>query len=551
MLKSKFSTRKYKSYGFGILDSFITLFVVGCLTVGFGNYLNNQNQRNNAKKYAEQTLFYAQIYDNFVQNSNIISQITGSTSIISTDTLITKFWNNGVSKTGMFNQKPCLLLYKDPSNENIEGVLVYSGPSAIDNNLKINEMTAMLLGYSGGLIIDGSIRGNSGWVLNNSSQILSSTCGNSLPKYGVAVNLDLISSIDSMIQPNTALTRTPQVNKLHIAQENPGHMLNSNTSKSDIYVRGNNGLDNGQVLLNTTNNSTLKIVDDGSSTNSPLVSVTSNTKSTVGDLNVDQLSLTQSIRTGGKCEQSEIGKAVINAASYDPNLSKVLSRGTLVCTYNANLCGLLAASNQCYLPTQPNNVIYNNLTIGSSSVNFRCPTDTPFLTGISNVKGTIPLKTYSEGGIEVNWLGSINTSVLSINGFNITALRSVPNFSISNQNINVGPDNILFNYNYYLYNNYRVNIGINLDKADFSQYNNFDYNTMLCNLVPNGCKSNTNNNYTQFSYAGYDYSALFSYSAYYINYKGTAVIIQHPKEVNTTLQLDGVTCSNMPLYTSQ
>lgn len=540
---------KHRQMGFGILDALLALLIFSIAIPIFGYYVVDTNKNKQIRKLAEQTELFASMYASFLTNSTFASTVSGVQSVLPTNSAIAPYWNLGVSKVNILNQEPCLIVSKNATTNDIEAIMVYQGDSTRNNDLSFASKTALLLGYNGALVKNGVIYGNSGWVISSGSPFLTSSCGSALPPYSVAVNIDMMNGWNQFIQPNTALTRTPDVKATQSQLHFPGHILNTNTAKNDVYVRDSTGNGNGSVILNQSNDTLITVTDNGSVTKSPIVSIAANGNTTTTNLTADQVGVSQLKTSGSPCDQSEIGKVAADAGSSDPNIKTILARSSLVCTQNSLLCNTLAGADQCYLPTQSNTLNFTNYSSGvqDTSGNFRCPSDVPYLVSLPGLLMSYNMTYYKDAYTMYKPSTVFNINCPSLYGAcSITGFKNKQGAAIYDYNTNVNANAVAYNYG-----GFYINVGFNTTALNPT----INYDDINCNILQSAynvsCGSGGYEGRGEFTDTDGSVYTYLSYSYPYIYFKASyAVAVQHITPYAGVLPVNSTSCSNMPVYTA-
>jgi hypothetical protein len=334
-------------------------------------------QKKEAKQLADQTEAFAKVFSQYMNYnfSQISSAAVTGPVIISPQSIK---WPADLANNNMFGQIPCVTITKNKATGDLEAVLYYvnAGSATIGVRSHVVRDAAIFLGSKGGVLSNGEIKGNSGWSVSSGSDFLSSAsqCGGSLANNSVSVNLDLMEEWNQNLQPSLAITKEVDKGNVNDITTLPGHMVNSNTSKANIYFSANNGV----ILDNSNPNNPVKlsVSDNGASTNSPTLGLGNN----VTTLLANTMQPHQHGRAGDPCQDVELGKTIADQGSTIPSASQVLARNTLVCTHNDMLCATTNITHDCYLPSITNSIVYKNNTQGiqDNSGRFVCPSAVPF-----------------------------------------------------------------------------------------------------------------------------------------------------------------------------
>ncbi len=375
-MQKKLVKVNYRLKGFGIIDSVIALSILSSVILGI-IYFNKANfQRKQAKELAEQTQTYAQVFTEYMNynRSTILASITQGPYTLSPQTLGSS-WPSNLATENLYGQTPCVGVSANPVTGGVEAIMYYTESPRFVMKISptITNNASTLLGNKGGVLKNGSIQGNSGWSINNGSAFFAGIqqCSNELSDNSVAVNLDLMSNWNQDLQPATSINKEVDNGNPQDIRTFPGHILNSNTSRANINFANSSGV----IFDNSNSNNPIKlsIQDNGITTGSPTLAM----GNVITSVNADTIQATQQKKAGDSCQISEIGKTVTDMGSPFPDAAKVLARNTLVCTKNDMLC---ATSHTCYLPATPNSVIYQNTEQGiqDQNGNFICPAAVPF-----------------------------------------------------------------------------------------------------------------------------------------------------------------------------
>ncbi|MFN7095073.1 MAG: hypothetical protein ACK4M7_06890, partial [Burkholderiales bacterium] len=372
--------------GFGTLDSLLALTLLASIMVGF--FLLNQadNRHKEAKQLSGQTEAFTKAFARYLNGnySQLANIAAGSTKVITPQIIqsTSDYWPVDLSTTNMYQQTPCVTVIKNASSGFLEAVMYYVGGKygASAQQTQLVREAAILLGSKGGVLFNGAILGNSGWRESTSSAFLkqASQCGTGgLANNSVAVNLDMLDDWNHNLQPNLAITRGIDTGDINNQATLPGHMLNTNTAKTNIYFSESTG---AGIILDNSNPKDplrLKIQDNGSVTGSTTLGFGSKIITT---LSADTIQPNQQGRAGIPCQEIEIGKTIADQGSTYPAAAKVLARNTLVCTQNDMLCASASISHTCYLPSITNSIIFQNNLQGvqDASGRFTCPSAVPF-----------------------------------------------------------------------------------------------------------------------------------------------------------------------------
>ncbi len=362
----------HKQGGFNILESMAALALLSLFTINFFHYKVINNQKKDAKVLANQTSNYAVTFARYM-NSNqesLISKAANSPVVLSPGS-ISANWPEDLDKQNLFHQTPCLVVVTNHTTKHLEAKMYYVGGNTDTSprNLQIVRDGSIFLGSKGGILINGEIAGNSGWNIKHNSPFLSSAslCGGIPSNNSLAVDLDLFMDWNQGLQPINSLLRgldkTPGIQSL------PGHLRNSNTSKSNLYFNQNHGI----ILDNTQDKiAKLSVLYNGQGTEAATIG----TGTTITTIRGDTLKPNLQLQAGQCCTAQELGKLVLDLGLNNSD-NTYLAKSTLVCTQNDMLCG---SGKYCYLPSITNNIIFQNTTQGiqDANGNFYCPPEVPF-----------------------------------------------------------------------------------------------------------------------------------------------------------------------------
>ena len=375
-----------KQRGFNILESMAALALLSIFTISFVHFKTLDAQNKDAKILSQETSNYAVTFARYMKSNQaaLILKASGGSVILSPDSLGAS-WPIDLAKQNIFHQIPCLSIVTNSNTKNLEAIMYYVGGNSntSPNSLQIVRDGSIFLGSKGGILLNKSISGNSGWEINSDSPFLAdaSKCGANLSNNSLAVNLDLFLDWNQTLQPSQSLLRgldnTPGTTSL------PGHIKNANTSKSNLYFSQNSGI----ILDNSDENPVkLSVQYNGQGTGAATIGIgDTQITSFVGDTFRPNIEF----QSGQYCTSQEVGKTVLDHG-LSTSTNSYLARSTLVCTQNNMLCG---NGNYCYLPTVANNIVFRNTVNGiqDGAGNFYCPTDVPFATNytLSNTGGQV------------------------------------------------------------------------------------------------------------------------------------------------------------------
>lgn len=565
-----------KQLGFGLVDSIITLVLLASALLIYTIIKNNIRETQQAKILADETYAFSEAFASYINRPPVYNTLTTKPyqNIIKafTPAMIqasgSTNWPNGLLGKNLFNQIPCLITSASTATGDVEAIIVYtSGPSIHSGRARrIMSKAAIELGGIGALVMNNKIYGNSGWFidLNGNSPFVKgiANCGGKIPNYSIAVNLDLMMQWNQKLQPPTSITTAPDqnVNSLYAKGGStiyslPGHMYNSNTTKTDLYLAGTNSKYNTSVVLNNENRfnpTRISVVDTGSRTYSPAVGLTSNSK----NINNSSRLVSETVQPNKQvspdnnlCDITEVGKTVANAGNTDPNLKNILSRGTLVCSHNEMLC-IGNASHTCYLPSIPNKITFQNKTNGIQNNNgvFRCPQSVPFLdpTSVAEAKYTVSLKSYYDS-LPFSYTPQSKVFNISCQGGQGSGQGSCVVTGIVSSDTPYTPYNANITSNatlsYASLNGYTVPVGFSSLTASAQ----IDYNNLLDQIIKD-------KNIDRCSYTSYgNFINQYDNSLYYYevcsNYFANINIVAIQAIPNNLIvNISTATCSNLPVY---
>lgn len=378
--------KKYK--GSAILDSLMALALLGSILTSWVMFNQVNYNRKIARKIAAETTEYARVYAKYMNDkySDLLAQTQNGSPAVLTPSSIGGYWNSDLASQNLFKQTPCVTVVPNKKTGDLEAVMYYVGGQRTVANkyAMIMRQALIILGSKGGLLLNGMIQGNSGWHVDSGSTFLSNSnqCNSGeLSNDSIAVNIDLMDQWNQDTQPYYAISKE-QDNGTDIRKK-PGHMLNYNTSKSDITVRSGNGV----ILDNSDQNNPIKLkMGYGNGTNAATVGLYTNGQAISKTL-VDTIEPVQAGIPGDSCDYQEIGKIIAdNGNTFTTN---ILNRSTLICSQNHMMCGAINSTATCYLPTESNRVVFSNATQGIQNDNgsFMCPRETPFALNVKTSGG--------------------------------------------------------------------------------------------------------------------------------------------------------------------
>lgn len=388
-----------------MIDSILALAMLGSVLASWVIFNQANYNRKIASKLAAQTAEYAQIYAKYMNDnysSLLVTAQNGSPTVLSPPS-IGSYWKSSISTSNMFHQTPCVVILPNLKSSyvsqnrkitDLEAVMYYVGGtnSKPKKYAMVIRQALIMLGSKGGLLKNNEILGNSGWSINSDSGFItnSNQCnGDSLSDNSLAVNIDLLDQWNQDTQPYMAIAKNTDNGADQ--RKKPGHILNYNTSKSDITIAGH-----GLIVDNSDKNNPVKLkLGYGEGTNSATIGLYSNNIENNTKATADTLEPVQVAKTGDLCDQQEIGKVVANIGNN--STQTIINRSTLICTFNKMMCAS-NSSNTCYLPTEANRVVFQNYSTGvqSDNGNFLCPQEVPFAisaaTSLGGSAGVAPIQ---------------------------------------------------------------------------------------------------------------------------------------------------------------
>ncbi|MBP9741753.1 MAG: hypothetical protein KBD37_00170 [Burkholderiales bacterium] len=393
-----------KQYGFNLVEATLTLALLAAFIASLAMFNASNMRKKDARVLASQTEAFALEFTKYMytQRDQITSEASSKPVTLS-PAILKANWPANLAATNFLGQTPCVTIASNPVTHNVEAILYYVGGKTnfTDNQLEIIRKSAVFLGSKGGVLINGAISGNSGWSVNATSPLLSSTneCGAKLSNSSLVINLDLLPQWNLNLYSPTSILRAPD--KYSGLLSLPGHIKNSNTSKSNIYMSNDKGI----VLDNSDSNNLTKlsVLYKGQGTKTPTLGFGDKIPTTlIGDTFKTNIQF----KSGELCNVDEAGKVVADQG-LDTKTNSYLVRSTLVCTQNDMLCG---RGNYCYLSTVTNNIVFQNNLQGIQDVNgrFICPAEIPYATNV--VVGTPGGNVYvmlNQGGSKIT--STINT----------------------------------------------------------------------------------------------------------------------------------------------
>lgn len=402
--------------GFNIIESMIALALLASITLSIALFKASDMRKKNAKILSSQTEAFAIAYAKYMkQNYEQIGHgTTNEPYVLSPEVLAnSSAWPFGLATTNMYRQIPCVIIVRNKNTNNLEAIMYYVGGKVDMRNTHIDIMkdASIELGDKGGILEGGEIRGNAGWSIATDSSFLNSAdkCGANIANNSIAVNMDLLSNWNQNLQQINSLLRG--IDKTSGLLSLPGHVKNSNTLKTNLYL----GSGSGVVLQRAKENGwdqesllRLAIANNGSGSGAATLGLNNAASILAGDTFQPDLFF----RSGESCKSEEEGKIVADKG-INNEVNKFLSRSILVCTQNDMLCGI---GSYCYLPPLPNKIVFQNTITGIQDRNneFVCPKSVPF---------AISIQTGLLGGNKIFVIANTNGTV-SLNIINATLSNS-------------------------------------------------------------------------------------------------------------------------------
>lgn len=420
----KISLRK-KITGAAVLDSLMALALLGSMLTCWVMFNQVNHNRKIAKKLAAETITYARIYAKYMNDnySTLRNTAQSGTNVVLSPSSISGKWSTDLATSNLFRQTPCVSIVANKKTGYLESILYYAGGNTTFSNKEalILRQALVTLGGAGGLFANGIIRGNSGWSIDRASDFLatSNQCGNGeLANNSLAINMDLLPEWNRETMPSTAIAKEIDGGGSHDGiRKMPGHLLNANTSKSDVTLLSGNGV----IVDNHDEKNPIKLkMGYAEGTNTATIGLYSNNQNTNTKTLADTLEPIQTGVAGDSCDIQEVGKIIADRGNSVT--AEYLNRSTLVCSQNSMMCASVNLSNTCYLPTEANRIIFANSTKGiqSSSGNFVCPKETPFASsaitssgpdiGVARLQGDLSGYTVTIG----YYLTTPNTIILQV-----------------------------------------------------------------------------------------------------------------------------------------
>lgn len=378
--------------GFAVIDSILALAILCSFLTEWIMFNQTNYNRKFAKKLSTETEVFATTFARYMNNHYtdlLLTARSGSPITLSPSILKAQSsWPIDLANTNLYNQIPCVTILPNQKTGDLEALMYYVwGKKDIAKRMMFSVNEAVInLGNKGGIVLDGVVQGNSGWSVNKDSNFFSGAniCGGNLANDSLAVNIDLMNDWNQDTAPSIAITKDPAAVSSDI-RAMPGHMLNPNTSKSNIAFLANAGV----IIDNSDpNNPVVLKMGYGAGTNEATISLNgaNNQNSTTV---ADTLQMTGEGEAGDSCILEELGKIIKDRGNKKSKAYQYLTRSTLVCSQNKMLCANVNATNTCYLPASANRVNYENDSIGIQDANgqFVCPNATPFAANVITSKG--------------------------------------------------------------------------------------------------------------------------------------------------------------------
>lgn len=268
------------------------------------------------------------------------------------------YWNELLTGTNHWHQKPCVTIIKDPAG-NYQSFMYWAN-SAGSQRLNPKETRAAymaLSGAGGGYVKDGMVYGQ-GWRIPV-ADIVNDRCGGTLENGNIVMNLNEYSSNNAL---NGKMFLARESDDLHAPNTNS----NENTAKTDILMNGN------KIVFDSTNNVTMQYKPN----ESKLV--------VTGAVIAQGLQALELADTGTYCSESEVSFVKQQGDKAVRDLG--LQTATVVCSNAPVICRLYGSSDTCYLPTKKGTIRYTDFghtgklnNYGTSeSPAFLCPNAIPY-----------------------------------------------------------------------------------------------------------------------------------------------------------------------------
>lgn len=437
-----------KKNGFTLIEITIALFIIGCIALMFSMNQTQQYQKNRAKDLASQSLIYAKLYGAYMKDvergaiynmtngsfcvqksplavnssqtislSDLQRDDFGSKNVEASDknnTICTinkdNYYNNVLSGTNMYKQKPCLGVTKSPAGK-LQGFLFWVSTSqSFGTPLDVARSAAILLGGKGGYVMDNKIIGQGGWSLPLSDVRFSDpqACGGTgIAPNSIVINMDQLIDVNDELNDNWSLARESDNDYA------PGDAKNKNTAKTDIF------LNNKKLILNS---------DTGVS-----IQANDNQVNITGDVYANSLTPTESASTGDSCLSTEVDKI---KRQNDPSAGSLMQQSTVICTDSELVCSLYG-HRFCYLPVKKSTIRYSDpKNTGWMGTQLICPGYAPFLNTATVSSGTGTLNVYSDSGSTVNYCNISNSVQQCKNSYAYSGayVSGSPTMTIQNPN---------------------------------------------------------------------------------------------------------------------
>lgn len=419
---------KNNQKGFSLLDSLVALVIFGTILAIYERQEYNNQLNLTAKSYADKTLTYANFYVDYLNstkqqiatsdtqkpylniswyqfyeqllktNPSKVYYISPEQVYQFTDKISNKpstkynVWNTQLPESTIFHEFPCVALGWNAKLGSMYGIMYYaSDGKKYKNKINIATKAGLTIQSKGAIYtVDKmntvKILSPDGWQPNFYFPISNggaTTCKGYISPNSPIINLDMFLGFNQrMLQVNSLLkTNDQKYNSNNLTANNntrylPGHILNSNTLKSNIT------LGNGEAItFDKTKNIALNVAYG--TDNSATLNMGTNATGDSTVLLADTIQPNAAFQSGQSCTIDEIGKTVINAGNPNNNpndpIALKASKNLLVCTNNKLLCS--NTGNNCFLPANQNKFNFMAASGGSltdSTGNFMCPSYAPF-----------------------------------------------------------------------------------------------------------------------------------------------------------------------------
>jgi type II secretory pathway pseudopilin PulG len=369
--------------GFGILESMLVLAMLAIITLSIVWFNSRDAAKKDAKILSAQTEAFTKAYAKYMKIKEVYALLVqqtqaGPVTLSPSSLYSVSAWPSDLTTQNMYRQTPCVTIVRNSSTGGLEALMYYVGGSNQQSALALDivRSASIWLGGKGGILLNGAIRGNAGWSVDNGSEFLSgaSQCGGALANNSLAVNLDLVLDWNQDLHPLYSILRGTDRTLGQLSL--PGRLKNANTSKSNIYLEPTAGI----ILDNSdpANQVKLAVQYSGSGSGASTLGLGNNASN---KLIGDALQPNLFFGAGQGCASDEEGKTVADQGLRG-DIAGVLSRGTLICTHSDVLCG--AVGGYCYLTSIPNQITFQNTTKGiqDPAGKFICPQAVPFAMGV-------------------------------------------------------------------------------------------------------------------------------------------------------------------------